>query len=162
MTTTATRGVLEDRRMPVQARLGAAWAGFMFLYIYVDYYHLYKPGTIDRILDGRVFEFGVSPGLLTGFLALIAVPSLMVVVSLVLRAAANRITQLVVASLYIPVTIFNAVGEAWEWVPFYALSIGLELLLLILILHAASTWPRTPASVAADAPDHRESARRRA
>ncbi len=144
--------------MPVQARLGAAWASFMFLYIYVDYYHLYKPGTVDRILDGRVFEFAVSPGLLTGFLALIAVPSLMVVLSLTLRAGANRITQLAVASLYIPVTVFNAVGEAWEWTPFYALSIGLELLLLAVILRAAATWPRTPASVTADAHGHREAA----
>jgi hypothetical protein len=31
----------------VQAKLAAAWTIFMFLYIYVDYFHLYKPGVID-------------------------------------------------------------------------------------------------------------------
>ena len=27
---------LEDRRLPVQAKLAAAWTSFMFLYVYVD------------------------------------------------------------------------------------------------------------------------------
>src|SRR4051794_12862411 len=45
-----SRSALEDRRMPVQAKLAAAWTSLMFLYIYVDYLHLYKPGTIDDIL----------------------------------------------------------------------------------------------------------------
>ena len=32
----------------------------MFFYIYVDYLHLYKPGAIDDILAGVVFEFDIS------------------------------------------------------------------------------------------------------
>ena len=142
MSTQHPTAALEDRRLPVQAKLAAAWASFMFLYLYVDYLHLYRPGTVDRILDGRVFEFTVSPPLLTGFLALIAAPSVMVALSVLLPARANRITQLVVASLYIPVTAFNAVGESWEWTPFYTLSIGIELALLALILLSAAKWPR--------------------
>ena len=51
-----SRSALEDLRMPVQAKLAAAWTSFMFLYIYVDYFHLYKPGVIDDILDGVVWS----------------------------------------------------------------------------------------------------------
>ena len=51
-----------------------------------------------------------------------------------------------VAALYVPVTIFNAVGETWEWAPFYILSIGVELLLLAFILRASWAWPRVPAA----------------
>ena len=51
--------------MPVQAKLAAAWTSFMFLYIYVDYLHLYKPGAIDDILAGIVFEFDISQTLLS-------------------------------------------------------------------------------------------------
>ena len=47
--------ILEDRQVPVQAKLAAAWTSFMFLYIYVDYFHLYKPGVVDDILVGVVF-----------------------------------------------------------------------------------------------------------
>ena len=42
-----------EERMPVQAKLAAAWTSFMFLYIYVDYLHLYKPGAIRDILERR-------------------------------------------------------------------------------------------------------------
>jgi hypothetical protein len=128
----------------VQAKLAAAWTSFMFLYLYVDYYHLNKPGVIDDILAGIVFEFDISPALLTVFLALTAIPALMVLLSMTLPARVNRATNLVVASLYIPVTVFNAVGESWDWAFFYGISIGLEVLLLAFILRSARTWPRTP------------------
>ena len=51
-----SRSALEDRRMPVQAKLAAAWTSFMFLYIYVDYFALYEPGLIDNLRAGVVFE----------------------------------------------------------------------------------------------------------
>ena len=142
---TTTPNPLDNPPIPVQAKLAAAWTSFMFLYIYVDYYHLYKPGAIDDILVGVVFEFDISPALMTAFLALIAIPALMVMLSITLPARVNRATNLVVAALYIPVTVFNAVGESWDWAFFYGLSIGLEVLLLAFILRSAWAWPRTPA-----------------
>ena len=138
-----SQSALEDLRMPVQAKLAAAWTSFMFLYIYVDYFALYKPGFIDDILGGAVFAFDISQTLLTAFLTLMAIPILMVMLSMMLPARANRTINLVVASLYIPVSMFNAVGESWTY--FYGLSIGLEVLLLAFILRSAWTWPRTAA-----------------
>ena len=146
-----SQSTLEDLRMPVQAKLAAAWTSFMFLYIYVDYFHLYKPGVVDDILAGIVFEFNITPTLLTIFLALIAIPALMVMLSMTLPARLNRATNLVVASLYIPVSVFNAVGESSSWTYFYGLSIGLEVLLLAFILRSAWTWPRRVASPTATA-----------
>ena len=139
---------LEDRRMPVQAKLAAAWTSCMFLYIYVDYFHLYKPGVIDDIMAGVIFVLDISPTLLTMMLASMAIPALMVMLSMTLPARVNRATNLVVASLYIPVSVFNAVGESWSWSYFYGLSIGLEVLLLAFILRSAWTWPRRTASPA--------------
>jgi hypothetical protein len=141
-----SRSALEDLRMPVQAKLAAAWTSFMFLYIYVDYFALYKPGVIDDILAGVVYEFQISQTLLTVFLALIAVPILMIVLSVILPARANRVINLAVASVYVPVSAFNAVGESWTY--FYGLSIGLEVLLLAFILGYAWTWPRRTTSLA--------------
>jgi hypothetical protein len=138
-----SQSALEDLRMPVKAKLAAAWTSFMFLYIYVDYFALYKPGVIDDIPGGAVFEFDISQTLLTAFLTLVAIPILMVMLSMMLPARANRTINLVVASLYIPVSMFNAVGESWTY--FYGLSIGLEVLLLAFILRSAWTWPRTAA-----------------
>ena len=50
---------------------------------------------------------------------------------------------IVVGVLYVPVTVFNAVGETWEWAPFYIVSIGIELALLAYILRSVWMWPRT-------------------
>jgi hypothetical protein len=142
---TNTPNLLDNPPIPVQAKLAAAWTSFMFLYIYVDYFALYKPGFLDDLLAGVVYEFDITPTLLTIFLALIAIPALMVMLSMTLPARVNRATNLVVASLYIPVSVFNAVGESSSWTYFYGLSIGLEVLLLAFILRSAWTWPRTPA-----------------
>ena len=143
-----SRSALENLRMPVQAKLAAAWTSFMFLYIYVDYFHLYQPGAIDQIRGGGIFEFDITPTLVTIFLVVIGIPALMVMLSMTLPARVNRATNLVVASLYIPYSIFNALGESWDWAFFYGLSIGLEVLLLAFILRYAWTWPRRAASPA--------------
>ncbi|MBB6346693.1 DUF6326 family protein [Nonomuraea muscovyensis] len=142
---TKTPNLLDNPPVPVQAKLAAAWTSFMFLYIYVDYFHLHKPGVIDNLRAGVVFEFDISPTLLTMMLASVAIPALMVMLSMTLPARVNRATNLVVASLYIPYSVVNAAGESLDWAPFYGLSIGIEVLLLAFILRSARTWPRTPA-----------------
>lgn len=135
-----SRSTLEDLRMPVQAKLAAAWTSFMFLYIYVDYLALYKPGFIDDILAGIVHEFDTGPTFVAIALTLMAIPILMIVLSVTLPARVNRTTNLVVATLYIPVSMFNAVGESWTYFYFYGLSIGLEVLVLGFILRSAWDW----------------------
>jgi hypothetical protein len=141
-----SHSALEDLRIPVQAKLAAAWTSFMFLYIYVDYLHLYKPGAIDDILAGVVFKFDISQTFVVIALMLVGIPILMILLSTTLPARVNRTINLVVASLYIPVSAFNAVGESWTY--FYGLSIGLEVLLLAFILRSAWIWPRRTASPA--------------
>ena len=48
-----SHSALEDLRMPVQAKLAAAWTSFMFLYVYVDIFAFFKPGVVDDILRRR-------------------------------------------------------------------------------------------------------------
>ena len=60
MRTPQSRSALEDLRMPVQAKLAAAWTSYMFLSIYIDFIALYKPGLIDNLRAGLVLEFDIS------------------------------------------------------------------------------------------------------
>ena len=140
-----TPNLLDNPPVPLQAKLAAAWTSLMFFVIYIDYFHLYKPGAIDQIRGGDIFEFEISGTLMTIFVVVIGIPALMVMLSMTLPAGVNRATNLVVASLYIPVMVFNAAGASWDWASFYGLSIGIEVLLLAFILRSAWTWPRTPA-----------------
>ncbi|MGW6374509.1 DUF6326 family protein [Rhodococcus sp. NPDC055112] len=147
-----TTATLEDQPIPVRAKLAATWTSFMFLYAYVDILNFFTPGVIEDILDGKVFKFDLSQTFSTTALTLMASPILMVVLSMTLPARANRITNLIVASLYVPVTAFNAVGASWLY--FYGLGIVLELILLALIVRYAWTWPRTaPSATMATSPD---------
>lgn len=146
-----TATALESLHVPVQAKLAAAWTSFMFLYAYVDIIGFYKPGTIDDILAGVVFVFDITQVWAVTVLALMAVPILMVVLSAVLPARANRITNLVVASVQVPYATFNVVGGSWTY--YYGLGVVLELIVLAVILRLAWTWPRTasPATTATTA-----------
>ncbi len=143
---TALESILEDLRLPVQAKLAAAWASFMFFYIYVDYLHLYKPGVVDDIRAGVVFEFDISQTFVVSSLTLVGIPALMILLSMTVPARANRTLNLVVASLYIPVSVFNVVGESWMF--FYGLGVVVEVTLLAFILRSAWTWPRRTGSPA--------------
>ena len=144
-TQTAELTALEDRQVPVQAKLAAAWTSFMFLYAYVDILAFYKPGVVDDILVGVVWEFDITQTWAITALTLLAIPIFMVVLSMTLPARANRITNLIVASVQVPFAAFNAVGQVGEpWMYFYVLGVALEVIVLAFILRSASTWPRTP------------------
>ena len=144
MSTRQPTTTLADQPIPVRAKLAAAWTSFMFLYAYVDILGFFTPGIIEDILDGKVFEFDLSQTFSTTALTLMAIPIFMVVLSMVLPARVNRIANLTVAALYVPVTVFNVAGGFYLY--FYGLGVVLELILLALILRYAWTWPRTAPS----------------
>lgn len=145
MSTSRPDTALDDVRLPLKARLAAAWTSFMFLYVYVDLLGLYKPGMVDDILNGKVFTFEITETFAAGALAATVLPTLMILLSATLPARANRVTNLVVATLLIPYMAFNLAGG--EWLFYYGLGLAVELLVLAFILRSAWTWPRTsPAS----------------
>jgi Family of unknown function (DUF6326) len=134
---TTPQNVLEDIR--VKMKLAALWASFMFLYIYVDYFALYMPGKIRDILAGKVFVFDITQVFLLTALASVTIPALMIFLSVALSAKVNRWTNIIVAAVYIPYTLFNLAGEAWMHMVFGAV---VEVVLLLLIIRYAWKWFR--------------------
>ncbi|OAI13670.1 hypothetical protein A1359_12075 [Methylomonas lenta] len=131
--------MLEDIKINIKVQLTALWTAFMFLYIYVDYFHLYMPGSIRDILAGKMFVFDITQVVLLTGLASVTIPALMIFLSVALTAQVNRWTNIIVATVYIPYTFFNLVGEAWMHMEFGAV---LEVVLLSLIIRYAWKWPR--------------------
>jgi hypothetical protein len=130
-----TQNVLEDIR--VKMKLAALWASFMFLYIYVDYFHLYMPGSIRDIQARKVFVFDITQVFLLTALASVTIPALMIFLSVALSGKVNRRTNIIVAAVYIPYTLFNLAGEAWIHMVFSAV---VEVVLLLLIIRYAWKW----------------------
>ena len=137
-----TETTLQEFKINVKLLLAALWAVLMFIYLYVDIFALYRPGVIDGIIAGRVWELEITQGWAVGALVLMAIPSVMVFLSLALPAKPNRWTNLVVACLYVVVGVGNVIGETWAS---YILGSVVEFVLLALILWQAWTWPRQAA-----------------
>jgi len=135
-----TTTTLDEQPMPVRGRLAAAWTSLVLLYAYVDILGFYTPGTVEDILDGRVYEFDLSQTFSVTALAMLAVPIFMVVLSTTLPARVSRLANLVVAGLYVPVTVFNLAGGSYAY--YYGLGVTLELVVLALVVRYAWTWPR--------------------
>ena len=82
---------LEDIQIPVKFKLSALWASVMFCYIYGDYFGLYQPGKLRGMLDGRMVPLGpTTQGVLLGTSIMMAIPSIMVFLSLALKPRLSR------------------------------------------------------------------------
>ncbi len=131
--------MLEDCTINVKLKLAALWASFMFLYIYIDYFHLYMPHKLEEIQSGRVFEFAITEGFLLVVVSFMMIPVSMIFLSVLLPAKLNRWTNIIIAAIHIPYMLFNLVGEAWAHM---YVAAALEVVLLVLIINNAWKWPR--------------------
>lgn len=132
-----TAGILEETKIDVKLKLSVLWASFMFLYIYVDYFGLYMPGKIEDILAGKVFTFDITQIFLLVAMIFVAIPVLMIFLSVALPAKVNRWANIIIAAMYIPYMLFNLAGEAWVHMVFGAV---VEVVLLLLIIRYAWKW----------------------
>ena len=67
------------------------------------------------------------------------IPALMIFLSVALAAKVNRWVNIIIATVYIPYTLFNLAGEAWMHMVFGAV---VEVVILCLIIRYAWKWPR--------------------
>lgn len=132
-------GEYQDAPVPVRVKLAALWASTMFLYLYGDYFGLYKPGTLQSMLDGVMGPLGpTTQGILVGTALMMTIPSLMVFLSLVLPVRVNRVANIVLGLLYTAIILATMPG-AWH---FYLMLGVVEAALTITIAWTAWKWPR--------------------
>lgn len=145
MNTDAKAGAnLVDTKVDAKIKLSALWAAVMFLYLYVDVFMYFKPGVLADAMAGKVWAFQVSQGFLLAVIVLMTIPSLMVFLSVALKAVLNRWVNIIVGVLYIVITLGMAVGESYV---FYIFGSIVEAALLFLIVFYAWTWPKTASNL---------------
>ena len=139
----AVAAALEDVRVPTRYKLSAMWASVMFCYIYVDYFELYVPGKLQGMLDGKIVPLGpVTQGVLLATATMLALPSLMIFLSVTLRASVSRWLNIVMGAIYTAIQLAVISGSGW----IFYVAIGiLEAALTALIVWTAWTWPRAGA-----------------
>jgi len=128
---------MEYIKVSLKLKLVALWTSLMFLVIYLDYFHLYMPGSIEDILAGKMFVFDITQVALLAGLGTVTIPALMIFLSVALSAKVNRWTNMIVAALYIPFILFNLAGVTWMHMVFGAV---VQVVLLLLIIRYAWKW----------------------
>ncbi|HWW59907.1 MAG TPA: DUF6326 family protein [Thermoanaerobaculia bacterium] len=130
---------LEDVKVNVKVKLAALWASVMFLYIYADYFGLYIPGRLQHMLDGKMGPFGpTTQGILLFTSAMMAIPSVMIFLSVALSAGWNRWLNIVVGILYTVIIL----RTMWDW-QFYIAYGVIEITLTGLVVGYAWAWPKS-------------------
>ena len=134
-----TRVQAVDTKVDTKVVLSGLWISMLFVFAYVDIFGFWRADVINGALEGTVpgpgFEIGQT------FLALttlyILIPSLMVVISLIAPAGANRMTNLIVSAIYVVTIVLALLGETWIY---YIIGSIVELALLLAIAKVAWSW----------------------
>ena len=130
---------LEDAKVNVKVKLSALWAAVMFCYVYGDYFGLYGHGKLAEMMEGKIGPLGeATPGVLVGVSAMMAIPSVMVFLSLVLPPALNRWLNLALGVAYTVIMLMTLRAAP----AFYVFMGVIEVLLTLLIAWHAWAWPR--------------------
>jgi hypothetical protein len=129
---------LEDMKISVKLKLSALWAAVMFCYIYGDHFSLFRTGQIADMMAGKIGPFTASQGSLLGFSLYMAIPGVMVFLSLALKPKVNRWTNIALGVFYIITNSLSALTDSWAYFIFLGV---VEVALTVLIVWYAWKWP---------------------
>lgn len=129
---------LEDIKVNVKIKISALWVAIMALYIYNDFFSLYKPGSIEEMLQGNMGPFPVTQMALFSAALLMAIPAVMIFLSLVMKPRLNRIVNIILGIVYVVVMVISVQGE---WMYYIFMGV-VEIILTALIVWFAIKWPR--------------------
>jgi len=138
-----TTKILEDVQINVKIKLSALWVALMFFYLYRDVLGFYAPGHLEALIEGEVAGIPITQVFLLGSAVLMAIPSVMVFLSLVLKARANRWTNIILGLVHIG--ILASTSFIGEISPLYLFYVIVEFVLMALIVWHAWKWPKQKA-----------------
>lgn len=133
---------LAKYRSPPPVRLASLWAAAMLCYAYGDLIGFYSPGRIAATTAGDLGPLGqVTEGKLVAIAMCMAIPALMIALSVHLPARVNRPANMALGTVY---TLIMAATLPMA-PPFYQLLGVVEVLLTMAIVWQAWRWPRAAA-----------------
>jgi hypothetical protein len=138
---TNSQSGLEDAGVNVRIKLSALWASVMFCYIYADYFGLMAPGKLQQMLQGEGPIGPSTPGTLLVASLVLAIPSVMIFLSVALKATAARWINVVFGAVYTVIILNTMWARA-----FYIFYGVIEITLTSLVVWYALKWPKVPRS----------------
>jgi hypothetical protein len=127
---------LSDITIHVKFKLAALWTATVLCYIYGDLFGFFKQQTVAEIVAGKAGPIGTQAGLLGAALS-VAIPSVMIPFSLVLKPSVSRWLNIILGVAYTIIMVATLPGA---WV--YYLFLGaVEVMLTLAIVWSAWHWP---------------------
>lgn len=134
---------LDDIKVHVKMKISALWVSVMFCYIYGDYFWLYAPGKLQDMMKGNMAPLGpTTQGVLLFTSVVMAIPGVMVFLSLALKPNLNRWVNIILGVIY---TVFVLITMPGAWA-FYIFLGSVDVVLTALIVWYAWTWPKQEAT----------------
>jgi len=128
---------LSDLQIHVKLKLSALWATTVLCYIYGDLFGFFKQQMLAEIVSGKAGPIGTQAGLLAAAIT-VAIPSVMVILSLVAKPQISRWLSIVLGIAY---TIIMLVTLQGAWMYYIFLGV-IEIVLTLLIVWYALHWPK--------------------
>ena len=132
--------MLENIKVNIKIKLAALWASVTFCFLYGDYFELYTPDKVNSLITGENV-LGSPTNLLIASIIL-AIPSIMVGASIILKPKINRILNIIFGTLFTLMQLFVGVNSMTEWYSFYVFLAFLESIITFLIVWYAWKWPK--------------------
>ena len=131
---------LKDFDINIKIKLAALWTATTLCYLYGDYFELYTPDKVESLISG---ENGLSSPLML-FIAsvILAIPPFMIFLSLVLKPNINKMLNIIFGLLFTMIMVLIAINSLTTWYMFYVFLAIVEVILTIIIVWKAFTWPR--------------------
>jgi hypothetical protein len=116
------------------------WTSVTLCYLYGDYFELYTPDKVNSLITGE--NNLDSPTKLLIASIILAISSVMVAVSIILKPKLNRILNIIFGTLFTLMMIIIGVYSTNEWYLFYVFLAFLESIITALIVWYAWKWPK--------------------
>jgi hypothetical protein len=131
---------MEDLNVNIKIKLSALWASVTLCYLYGDYFELYVPEKTAGLVSGD--HLLDSPAKLLTASVFLAIPALMVSLSVLLKPAINRWLNIVFGVFFTAIMVMIAVSSMEAWRAFYVFLAIVESVLTSLIVWYAIKWPK--------------------
>ena len=132
--------MLENSKVNIKIKLAALWVSVLFCYIYGDYFQLYTPDKVTSLISGENNLDNPTKLLIASIV--MAIPSIMVGASIILKPKINRILNIIFGSIFTLMMLFIGVNSMTEWYGFYVFLAFLESIITALIVWYAWKWPK--------------------
>ncbi|CAA9196570.1 DUF6326 family protein [Flavobacterium collinsii] len=131
---------LKDFEVNIRIKLAFLWTAVTLCYLYGDYFELYIPGKTAGLASGD--NLLNSPMKLLSAAVLLALPPLMILLSIFLKPKINRFLNILFGIFFTLIMLLIATSSLTAWKSFYVFLALFESIVTTIIVILAWKWPK--------------------